>query len=352
METEKETEPHKIPPHLSAEEHSLLIAEEQLLKEGAHWLKRAAKLYTQTPKLRIWLPVLGSLILTIYYLHAIHSFSSQGGAAPPPSTAPAAPASTQAAPAVVVEEDAATPQTGGKTPPLPPSPIADNASDADLTDADLLQRAQQAHASQQFAEEARYLQKIVDHGKDIQQACPAIGKAYERANQIDSAIEAFEHCSALAPGDIDTLLGLAHALQAKPDLKRASALYRQTLQNDPGNQDAQAGLALVELKQNHLAEADSAATTILRKSPDNTDALLITGIVAWRQSRLADAERIFSRGVMLDDHRPDFHVFLGRIAEAQRRPQEALQQYEKALQLDPSDTDTTDRRNRLQAVAK
>jgi len=336
-------ETDKIPPHLSAEEHSLLIAEEQLLKEGAHWLKRAAKLYTQTPKLRIWLPVLGSLILTIYYLHVIHSFNSQGNAAPPPAPAPA---TTQAAPTVVVEEDSATPQTSGKTPPLPTGSLSD-ASDADLTDADLLQRAQQAHASQQFADEARYLQKIVDHGKDLQQACPAIGKAYERAGMIDSSIEAFEHCSTLAPGDIDTLLGLAHALQAKPDLNRAAAIYRQSLQKDPGNQDAQAGLALVELKQNHLAEADAAANSILRKSPDNPDALLITGIVAWRQSRLADAERIFSRGVSLDDHRPDFHVFLGRIAEAERRPQEALQQYEKALQLDPSDTDTTDRRNRL-----
>jgi tetratricopeptide (TPR) repeat protein len=337
-------EADKIPPHLSAEEHSILLAEEQLLKEGGQWLKRAAKLYTQTPKLRIWLPVVGSLALTIYYLHAIHSFSSQSNTAAAPA-ATAVPSQVPSA-TVVVEEEPATTPTSGKTPLPAPAPLSDAAA-ADLNDADLLQRAQQAHGSQQFSDEAQFLQKIMDRGKDTQQVCPAIGKAYERAGQIDSSIQSFEKCLLLTPGDIDTMLGLAHALQAKPDFKRASVLYHQALQKDPGNQDAQTGLALVELKQNHLAEAEAAASNILRKSPDNTDALLVTGIVAWRQSHLPEAEQIFSHGVMLDDHRPDFHVFLGRIAEAQRRPQEALQQYEKALQLDPNDADTADRRNRL-----
>jgi tetratricopeptide (TPR) repeat protein len=340
-------ESDKIPPHLSAEEHSLLLAEEQLLKEGGQWLKRAARLYTQTPKLRIWLPVLGSLVLTIYYLPTIHSFSNQ--VSPPVNTAVTPtqnPASTQAVPEVVVEEESPSLPTTGKTPV--PAPLAGGeTADADLSDSDILQRAQQAHGSQQFAEEARFLQRILDHGKDQRQVCPEIGKAYEQAGQIDSSIHAFEQCVSLTPGDIDTMLGLAHALQAKPDFKRAAALYHQSLQRDPGNQDAQTGLALVELKQNHLQEADSAAAGILHKSPGNTDALLITGIVAWRQARLADAEQIFLRGTALDDHRADFHAFLGRIAEAQRRPQDALQQYEKALQLDPNDADVADRRARL-----
>ena len=68
-----------------------------------------------------------------------------------------------------------------------------------------------------------------------------------------------EQCIARAPGDVDTLLAFGHALQAKPDFKRAAAQYRACLQKDPGNLDAQSGLALIELRQNHLAKADQAA---------------------------------------------------------------------------------------------
>jgi tetratricopeptide (TPR) repeat protein len=220
---------------------------------------------------------------------------------------------------------------------------------ADASEADLLLQAQQAHGNSQFADEAMLLQKVAEHARSWQAVCPEIGKAYERAGAMDSAIKSFDHCAALAPNDVDTLLAFAHTLVAKPDYARASALYRRCIQTDPQNLDAKTGLALIDLRENRLREADQTARLVLSKAPNNTDALLITGIVAWRESRLTDAEQIFSKGAAIDDRRADFHAFLGRIAEAQLRPQVALQQYEKALALDPGDSEISDRRDRLRA---
>ena len=310
--------------------------------DGKQWLSRAADLYTHTSKIKIWVPVLGSILMTSYYMYTIHARA----AAPAPEVSqPAVQAAPPAAVAVVEEPGPAKPGvTPGASSAFSASVVAGGDDDSD---SDLLKRAQGAHSSQQFGEEAKYLQKAFDHSHSPQQVCPAIGKAYERAGDVDGAIRAFEQCTALMPGNVDMRIAFAHALQAKPDFKRATALYRQGLRDEPGNLDAQSGLALIELQQNHLPEAQHAAQAILQKVPDDTDALLITGIVAWRQSKLTEAEQIFSKGTGLDDKRADFHAFLGRIAEAQRRPQEALQQYEKALALDPNDSEIADRRDRL-----
>jgi cytochrome c-type biogenesis protein CcmH/NrfG len=343
METEK------IPSHLSAEEHSILQAEEQLLKDGGQWLKRFLDLYTQTPKIKIWVPVLCSMLITSYYLYSMHARATPRAA----TTLPAEPTPS-------VPPSPTTPTDGGvvpdrDSPPNKPSISAAGgpagaAEDTPASDSDLLQQAQQAHGSKQFADEAKFLQRILEHSPSAQGVCPQIGKAYESAGEIDEAIQSFEQCVSAAPNDVDTLIAYAHTLLAKKDFAHASALYRQCIQKDPENLDARTGIALVELRQNHLHEADQLASAVLHKTPGNTDALLITGIVAFRQARLNDAAQIFSRGVGLDANRADFHAFLGRIAEAQRRPQQALEEYEKALSLDPSDTDIADKRDHLRGT--
>jgi len=317
-----------------------LSDEAQLLREGRQFVKRAVQLGTQTHKIRVWVPVLCSMILTGYYLYGLHKKQQPTGmdlapaAAASPASAPVAEteAASEKAAAVPAEEaqpEAATPgrNTGG---------------------GDLRKQAQQAHAAQQFGDEAKLWQQIMDRSSTPQEACPAIGKAYERAGEIDSSIQAYEKCVSLEAGNTDTLVGFAHVLETKRDFKRAASLYHQILLKDGKNLDAQTGMALLELKQDHLHEAEQAAINILHKAPDQTDALLIAGIVAWRETRLPDAERIFLRGAALDDRRADFHAFLGRIAEAERRPQEALRQYDRALALDPGDADIVEHRDRLQ----
>ena len=323
---------------LSAEEQLLLSTGGQLYKDARQWLSRAVDLYTRTSKTKVWVPILVSSLMSGYYLYSSHvsrSASSTDVSVPVAESAPAA-----------VAEAVPLPKAPPFTSAAPPLPAGD-APDGDDSDSGLRKRAEQAHADQQFGEEAKLLQQFADRSAAPQQVCPGIGKAYERAGDIDSAVQAFEQCAKLEPGNVDTLVAFGHALQNKSDFKRAASLYRRALLKDPGNLDAETGLALIELKQNNLHGAGEAVRPILLKAPNSTDALLIAGIVAWRQTRYADAEKIFLKGVEIDDHRADFHAFLGRIAEAERRPQDALRQYERALVLDPHDSEIADRRDHL-----
>lgn len=312
--------------------------EAQLLREGRQLLGRAVGLFTRTPKIKVWVPLLCSFVLTGYYLYTLHKKAAADLPRPPAEPS-----------AVVVAETATLPQspaTAGQ-----PAQSQATGSNADESCVEIRKRAEQAHAAQQFDDEAKLWQQFMERSPLPQEACPEIGKAYERAGEIDASIQAYEQCVSFEPGNADILVAFAHALQTKQDFTRAASLYRRVLLKDPKNFDAQTGLALIDLKQDRLEEADEDVTNILRKAPDNTDALLIAGIVAWRQARLPDAERIFLKGAGLDDQRPDFHAFLGRIAEAQGRPQDALRQYERALALDPNDSDIAEHRDRLQAKA-
>jgi tetratricopeptide (TPR) repeat protein len=340
-------EQFKIPPHLSAEEHAVLAAEEQLIQDGRIWLKRALALYTQTPKVKIWVPVVGSMLLTGYYLYTLHARSAA-------AAAPAPTATVQPAPAVVAIPD--NPRFSPERAAIPVASAAAFSSEpastvnSELSNADLLEQAQQAHANQQYAQEAQLLRQSLDRFRSPRGVCPEIGMSYERAGDGRSALAAFKRCATLEPANLDTLNAFAYALQSKSDFNGAAILYRQVLRKDPGNLDAQGGTALLDLRENHLSKADAAAHAILRAAPANTDALLIEGLVAWRQGRLADAEQVFSAGVKLDPRRPDFEAFLGRIADAQHRSKEALQHYQKALALNPGDADIMDRRDRLQGA--
>lgn len=315
-----------------------LSEEAQLLADGRRLFNRALLIATRTSSIKVWVPLVCSFVLTGYYLYTLHRKTV---------TLAGVPQSIAEAPAKPVPDTAPPAQSSASSPV-----IASESSTADAGDnyAEIKKEAEQAHGSQQFTDEARLWQEFMDHAPLPQQACPEIGKAYERIGAIDKSIEAYEKCVSLDPGNTDVLIAYAHALQTKSDFSHAAELYRKCLSKDPHNMDARTGLALVALKQNNLSEAEGDANNVLHVAPDNTDALLIAGIVAWREGRLQDAERIFLKGVGLDDQRADFHAFLGRIEEAERHPQQALQQYDKVLALDPNDAETAERRDRLQGV--
>ncbi len=220
-----------------------LSDEAQLLKEGRQLAKRAVQLSTQTHKIKVWVPILCSMILTGYYLYGLHKKQQANGMdlGQPVASAPVAvePSASNSKPgdAPVVE-----PQTNSRNAAAAPGDAAvpdSAAADPNASDTDLRKQAAQAHRAQQFGDEAKLWQQFMTRSSTPQAACPAIGTAYERAGDLDAAIQAFEKCVALEPRNADISVAFAHALQTKGDFTRAASLYRQVMAADPKNLDAQ-----------------------------------------------------------------------------------------------------------------
>ncbi len=211
-------------------------------------------------------------------------------------------------------------------------------------------QAEQAHQVGHFREEAEFWKQFQDRAPLPEEACPAIGLAYERAREPRRALAAYERCLSLNPDDVDSLVAYAHLLEMQSDLPRASELYGQGLKKFPDNPDVLIGLARIQLRQDHVADASKAAKQVLLRSPQNSDALLVAGIAAWRQSQLEEAKQYLQRGAALHNKDSEFHSFLGRIAEAEQHPKEALEEYTEALSINPNAEGIAELRKRLLKV--
>src|SRR5581483_11950888 len=177
-----------------------LSEEAQLLREGHQLLGRALRLITETRKVKIWVPVLCSIILTLYYLYTLHvkTVRTTDDLKPVVDTPP-----------VAVAETAPVSNTGTRE-SLPTG--ADVTPDTDSNDLELRKRAEEAHVAQQYAEEAHLWKQFMEKSATPQEAFPQIGNAYERAGDLDGALQAFQRCASLDRANLDTLTAFAYAL--------------------------------------------------------------------------------------------------------------------------------------------
>src|SRR5581483_9105494 len=123
-----------------------LSDEARLLKDGRQLASRALRLSTQTPKVKVWVPLLCSFVLTGYYLYTLHKKAA--GATEFPQTPPA--------PSAVVAETAPLPQMSTAQ---PQSPAATGNTDDNFVE--IRKRAEEAHAARQFGDEAKLWQQFM-----------------------------------------------------------------------------------------------------------------------------------------------------------------------------------------------
>jgi tetratricopeptide (TPR) repeat protein len=147
------------------------------------------------------------------------------------------------------------------------------------------------------------------------EACPAIGLAYERAGQVDDAAAALQRCIDVLPEDAASRTALAF-----------NALHRD---------EPEQALA--------LAQAARA------RAPDDGQALFAAGLALQRLERFRDARLYLERAVLLRDGDPEIHYALGRLNEQEGRPAEARREYGRVQELAPGHAGAS---RRLAALTK
>ena len=196
-------------------------------------------------------------------------------------------------------------------------------------------------------DEAEYWEKYLQRAPVPVEACPQIGKAYEKQGLARKAIDAYERCLAIEPENTDSIFFLAHALEMAKQFDRAAELYAGGATLAPEYHDMRVGLARVRLHQGRYDQARAAAGEVLEHSPNNVDAMLVLGLANWREGHRLEAKQFLERGVKLSQGYSDFYVALGGIAEQENNVQQAIQAYNRVLALEPGNQEIARRRDAL-----
>ncbi len=165
---------------------------------------------------------------------------------------------------------------------------------------------------------------------------------------LEAAQIAYSRALALAPDQLDALLGAAHLyavrLPSSRERDELAALYSEkglSLAKHEGDQKLVEQFALLSaMAFNDLGESQRAyerAEEALQLGPDNTDARYERGIALFELCRFGEATLAF-RSLLADpEHRARAHHQLGLLRERNGQFQEAERHFAQARQLSPDD---------------
>lgn len=187
-------------------------------------------------------------------------------------------------------------------------------------------RAEEAERAAQARQEA-----LARHAREAREL--------RTAGRFAEAESRYRQALALAPEDIDLLVGLAMAQAAREDYRGARTSLEQALDLDHASVDARLGLARVAFWSGEVEEAQGRLTRILEATPDHAEALMLGAQISMAQDRPDEAESFYLAALRAQPDNADALVGLGDVRRARFRENEAREAYRQALSLRPGDED-------------
>ena len=189
------------------------------------------------------------------------------------------------------------------------------------------------------------------------------GLAFVRLNQkrFDEAVPLFERALSLAPKRADVREGYDTAKfwslmqQGSDALQHGQAdaaitSYQQALALHPGNLDAMLGIAHAEVHEKKTVDAEEQFQQVLNQSPNNVDAIAGIAFLKVDQKKFDDAVALFDKARKLVPNRPEIEegyknakywsLMQHAATEAnQNHSDAATSEYQQALALRPGSID-------------
>lgn len=149
------------------------------------------------------------------------------------------------------------------------------------------------------------------------EACPALGRAYERAGDAARGLEAHRRCLSWDPSKSDLKLYHGRALEGAGRAAEAERLYREILAASPRYSDAALFLGRILLRRDEVPGAAALIEPVLARAPKNPDALLFGAMLERRRGRPERAKELLRRGIEVSPAYADLHLVLASVLEAE-----------------------------------
>ena len=169
-----------------------------------------------------------------------------------------------------------------------------------------------------------------------------LGVAYQKLNQNDKAIAAYESALKLNPKEVNTLDQITRLLLAKAIQSGAPADYQTAitraeqlrLVRDDANTATLLGSAY--LGSGDYAKASVHLAKVVEANPQDGDGWFNYGLSLSRSKQFPKAETALAKATTLAPTNANAFAELGYVQESLKKYKEALAAYEKANQLQPS----------------
>jgi tetratricopeptide (TPR) repeat protein len=123
----------------------------------------------------------------------------------------------------------------------------------------------------QAREEAQALESVYHTSPVPEDACPALGQAYDRVPHPAAALDAYERCAALAPDYPDSHVFLGRAYNAAGRGAEARAALERALALAPDYPDVHLLLGIHEYSNGLIAEARARFERFVALAPDRRE---------------------------------------------------------------------------------
>ena len=165
--------------------------------------------------------------------------------------------------------------------------------DAELLLADIYYKKQEYDLSLEYA------QRIIEKEPENYRAHLIAGNLYLAQKKFKEALVKFATVRQLSPDLISPIYSMALTYELSGQTSKASALYRQILEQDANILDAATRYALLLQQEKKHDEAKNLFTTLTVQNPESSKHHQILGDIYWNTGELENAEKHYKKAIEL-----------------------------------------------------
>jgi len=182
------------------------------------------------------------------------------------------------------------------------------------------------------------LESILRYSKNAEVALH-LGVACAKQGLQKRAIESYETCLALSPGNESALCNLAMLLEQQGNRTQALELFRRALRGNPISLPALKGVAFHCYQSAKYEDSQGALDRIIQLDPQSTWALEQQGLLNYAQGKTEEAIEAYSNALAVDNNNGSVWNNLGNCHIKNLQVREAENAYRQAISADELNPD-------------
>ncbi len=188
---------------------------------------------------------------------------------------------------------------------------------------------------QQTPQAIPYLRRVIDKFPYTYSAWYFMGYCFQKMQEYENGIDAFEYCIAIDEHNSMGHLGKGNCLMELGKFEEAVEQFNQALDNDATDAEVYCNIAECYEHMSNLNTAKYFYLKALKLDKNLSDAYYGLGLIYKKQERYREAEKNLVKAIDLDPFECLYHIELAEIYLLLDKDERCFHHYQKAMEIDP-----------------